>query len=258
MAWSTFSDRGDQDPPGQAEQKEQQMDSAIDLVDLEEYAKSGKKPPKAKAYRIKIDKVKYTVHQSVITGRELLALAGKTPDKFKIYQQMHGGGQPQQIEPDRKVDLTTPGVEKFKTLPMDAIDGDSRSDARRQFEMSETDEMFLDSLGLRWEALLIGAERWIVVYDFPIPDGYNVRKADLAVFIAPGYPNAQLDMAYFEPHLSRPGRNINGLSLRAIGERNFQQWSRHRTGTSAWRPGEDDLGTQVLYIENFLQAELKR
>lgn len=228
-----------------------------EIVDLEEFAKAGKKPPKAKAYKLKIDKVTYTVHQSVITGKELLALANKTVDKFKIYQQMHGGGQPQQIAPDQEVDLTTPGIEKFKTLPVDSTDG--LAEPRRQFRLPEADEAFLDGLGLRWEALASGNEKWVIIYGYPIPAGFNVSTADLAVRIAPDYPTAQLDMGYFAPGLARANnRAINGLSMCTIDDRSFQQWSRHRTGSSSWRPGEDDLASHVLYITSFLQAELAR
>ena len=228
----------------------------VEVVDLEEFAKAGKQPPLAEAYKIKIDKVQYTVHQSVITGRELLELAGKPVDRFKIYQQIRGGGQPQPIALNQKVDLTTPGIEKFKTLPIDSTDG--LAEPRRQFRLPEADEAFLDGLGLRWEALVAGGAKWVIIYGYTIPAGYNVPIGDLAIRIAPDYPTAQLDMAYFSPALSRPGRGINGVSNTPIDNRTFQQWSRHRTGASAWRAGEDDLASHVLYIENFLHAELCR
>jgi hypothetical protein len=233
------------------------MDTVADVVDLEEYAKAGKNPPKAKSYKIRIDKAQYTVHSTIITGKELLELAGKAIDRFKVYQQLRGGGQPQPIALDEKVDLTTPGIEKFKTLPVDSTDG--LAEPRRQFRLPEADEQFLDSLGLRWEAIIDGAAKWIVVYDYQLPEGYNVPAVDLAVRISPDYPTAQLDMAYFAPALSRKdGRAIGAVSGCSIAERAFQQWSRHRTASSAWRAGEDDLQSHFLYIRSFLQRELAR
>lgn len=228
-----------------------------DVVDLEEFAKAGKKPPKAKSYRIRIDKTLYVVHVDHMTGRQLLELAGKAVDRFKIYQQIHGGGQPQPIGLDQTVDFTTPGVERFKTLPIDSTDG--LADPKRDFQLPEGDVGFLESLGLRWDAVKDGDAKWVIVYGFGLPAGYNVALTDLAVRIAPDYPTAQLDMAYFAPALARAdGRGINGLSPLNIAGRGFQQWSRHRTGTSAWRAGVDDLESHFLYIQDFLQRELLR
>lgn len=228
-----------------------------EVVDLEEYAKAGKAPPRAKAYRIRIDKQQYVVHVPQLKGSEILALAGKTPDRFKLYQQVRGGGQPQPVKPEQVVDFTEPGIERFKTLPVDSTDG--LAEPRRQFRLSEADEAFLDGLGLRWEAISYGGAKWIIVYDYALPVGYNVAKADLAVRIEPDYPTAQLDMAYFTPALSRSdGKSIKNLSPVSIDGRAFQQWSRHRTAGSTWRPGEDDLESHFLYIQSFLHRELGR
>jgi hypothetical protein len=40
--------------------------------------------------------------------------------------------------------------------------------------------------------------------------------------------------------------------------RQWQQWSRHRTAASAWRPGEDDLSTHMPCVQDWLAAELKK
>lgn len=94
-----------------------------EIIDLEEYAQTGRKPPRARRYRIKIDKDKYVVEKSSMTGRELLVLAGKTPpERFMISQKPHGG-PPKQIKLDESVDITTPGIEKFLTLPLDQTEG---------------------------------------------------------------------------------------------------------------------------------------
>ncbi len=192
-----------------------------------------------------------------MTGRQLLERASKPVDRFKIYQQIHGGGQPLPVGLDQPVDFTTPGVERFKTLPVDSTDG--LADPKREFQLPEEDVQFLNGLGLRWEAIKDGDAKWIIVYGFGLPTGYNVASADVAVRIAPDYPTAQLDMAYFAPALARKdGRGINNLSSLKIAGHDFQQWSRHRTGPSAWRPGEDDLEAHFLYIQDFLQRELAR
>lgn len=98
-------------------------DEVVELVDLEEFGKQNKPPPKAKTYRIRIDKKKYDVKVPNMTGRQLLQLAGKTPvERYMISQKMHGG-QSKPIGLDESADFTTPGVERFMTLPLDQTEG---------------------------------------------------------------------------------------------------------------------------------------
>lgn len=94
-----------------------------EIIDIEEYAKAGRKPPKAKRYQIRIDKQKFVVNVPAMTGRELLNLAGKTPaTNYMVSQKMHGG-EARKIGYDEKTDFTQPGVERFMTLPLDQTDG---------------------------------------------------------------------------------------------------------------------------------------
>lgn len=95
----------------------------VEIVDLEEYGRSNRKPPPAKRYRIRIDKQHYVVDVPSMTGRQLLLLAGKTPpDRWTISQKFHGG-RTQPIGLDDAVDFTAPGVERFMTLPLDQNEG---------------------------------------------------------------------------------------------------------------------------------------
>jgi multiubiquitin len=94
-----------------------------ELVDLEEYAESDRKPPRAKRYRIRIDGEKYVVSVPSMTGRELLELAGKRPpDKFMIVEKVRGQ-KPRRIGLDECVDFTKHGVEKFLTQPLGQTEG---------------------------------------------------------------------------------------------------------------------------------------
>ncbi len=94
-----------------------------EIIDLEEYAKTGRKPPKAKRYRIRIDKNHYVVEVSAMSGRELLNLAGKTPVTNFMISQKFQGGEAKKLGYDEKADFTQPGVERFMTLPLDQTDG---------------------------------------------------------------------------------------------------------------------------------------
>lgn len=100
----------------------EQAEEILDEVDIEEYAKSDRKPPKARRYRIRIDKTHYVVEVSSMTGRELLKLAGKDPVRFAISQKLRGG-QMKRIGLDEVVDFTSPGVERFVTMPLDQTEG---------------------------------------------------------------------------------------------------------------------------------------
>lgn len=94
-----------------------------EIIDLEEYAKTGRKPPKAKRYRIRIDKNHYVVEVSAMTGRELLNLAGKTPATNFMISQKFQGGEAKKLGYDEKADFTQSGLERFMTLPLDQTDG---------------------------------------------------------------------------------------------------------------------------------------
>jgi hypothetical protein len=95
----------------------------LDEVDVEEYGKRGEKPPRAKRYRIRIDKQHFVVDHAVVTGRELLTIAGNVPpERFEIFQKLHGG-QMKKIGLDEQVDLSQPGIERFQTIPLEATEG---------------------------------------------------------------------------------------------------------------------------------------
>src|SRR5215510_2107888 len=103
--------------------KLEQFIETEEVVDLEECAKANRKPPRARRYRIRIDKQHYVVEVPSMTGRELLHLAGKQPPtRYRLYQKF-AGGERKSIDLDEKADFTTPGVERFMTLPLDQTEG---------------------------------------------------------------------------------------------------------------------------------------
>lgn len=93
-----------------------------EVVDLEIYVRDQKRVPLARAYRIRIDKLHYTIETPTLTARDLLVLADKAPpEKYVLRQIVHG--HPVKLELDDIVDFRTPGVEKFKTMLKTAQDG---------------------------------------------------------------------------------------------------------------------------------------
>ena len=94
-----------------------------EYIDIEEYAKTGKTPPKGKKYLIKVDKALYKIKVETLTGREILNLAGKTPvERFQLNQKQRGGVV-KKIGYSETVDFTTPGIERFMTIPLDQTEG---------------------------------------------------------------------------------------------------------------------------------------
>lgn len=233
-------------------QPNQNLDD-MEVIDLEEYSKEDRPIPKGKKYRVRIDRELYIFDQEMVTGRELLEKAGKTPyDHFMISQKLKKG-QVRRIGYDEKVDLTTPGVERFITLPLDQTEGDGSKD----FSMPEQDQSFLDSVFTKWEAVEEGATRWLLLHGFPVPEGYTSTEATLALMIPPTYPDTQIDMAYFSPHLKLIAeRPINALAEQEIKGQKYQRWSRHRKSADEWRVGVDDVSTHVELVRFWLEKEV--
>ena len=95
----------------------------IEIINIEEFAVAGKKPSKARSYRIKIDKHYFTWHEHTITGRQLLDLAKKEPvTKYRVYEHVRGV-PPKAIGLDEHVELYKHHLERFRTLPIDPTEG---------------------------------------------------------------------------------------------------------------------------------------
>ncbi len=99
------------------------QDISSEYIDIEEYSKAGKEPPKGKKYLIKIDKALYKVEHECLTGREILEVAGKLPvERFQLNIKKKGG-EVQKVNYDEKVCFFQPGIERFMTIPLDQTEG---------------------------------------------------------------------------------------------------------------------------------------
>ncbi len=210
--------------------------------------------PRAKRYIIKVDTQKLVTEHSHMTGQAILTLAGNVPPKNHKLTQLFRDHEPKSIGLDEAVDFCAPGVECFVTLPLEQVAGDAAP--RREFELPSADHRLLDLTKCVWETVLDGKTQWLFINKFPIPSGYNVSEAVVALQIPGGYPGAQIDMACFSPALVlSAGRSIANLSNQAIAGRPFQCWSRHRTAVSAWRSGIDNITTHLAYVTSWLEKE---
>jgi len=207
-------------------------------------------------FKVQIDKQVYEIDKSDLTGRELLQLAGKLPtDQYALYQKGKGG-QPVRVQLDQHVDLTDPGIEKFVTLPLDQTEG---REVRVQFNLPEEDMEWLKFTGLNFELVSEGGVLRVVIYDWPVPEGYNQSVVAANVRIEPGYPDAQIDMVYFYPPLKRnDDRPIAAICADQFDGKEWQRWSRHRTPLNPWRPGVDNLATHFALVDSWLVRELTK
>ena len=128
---------------------------------------------------------------------------------------------------------------------------------RREFSLAEDDEVCLKGTGLVWETAIEGGTKWLIVRQYPLPAGYNLAFADVALRIPPSYPDGQIDMVYFYPALAlASGRNVKALTDHPLEGKQYQQWSRHRTAANPWRPGLDNICTHLLQVDSWLKREL--
>jgi hypothetical protein len=96
-----------------------------DVIDLEQYVKDGRAVPKhrhGQRYRIRIDKTPKVVDVPQMTGEQILGLVGKASVGYRLDQKLRGG-LTKKVESNDVVDFTTPGIERFMTLPLDQTEG---------------------------------------------------------------------------------------------------------------------------------------
>jgi hypothetical protein len=130
---------------------------------------------------------------------------------------------------------------------------------QRYFDLPGEDEEYLQARALPWETVSENNVQWLMVQNFPIPNGYNNRIATVAIQIPLNYPTAGLDMVYFNPQLLR----VDGVQIRntestiIIQGLTFQRWSRHRTTENPWRPEIDNIAVHLGLVEEWLQREFR-
>lgn len=128
---------------------------------------------------------------------------------------------------------------------------------RRDFTLIEEDLDFLNDFGLQWETVRCPNGNWVIMHKYSVPPGYNIATVMVALKMEAGYPVSQIDMVYFFPALSlTSGKVIKALTPTVIDGKNWQRWSRHRTGENPWRPGLDNITTHIQMVNFWLEREV--
>jgi hypothetical protein len=184
--------------------------------------------------------------------------AGFDPSKaWNIFLLVAGEGK-KQVDVNYVVDLRTPGIEKIRLMPRNVDNGDGQqAKLRRCFQLLAVDERYLDGTGLRWETILEGERRWLVIQGYGLLPGYAPEVCNLALDIPKDYPTAQIDMFYFAPAVARSdGVIVPSVQVTASVEGiTYQGWSRHRNQSNPWDPYTDNVVTHMALVEYSLARE---
>ncbi|APL76684.1 MULTISPECIES: multiubiquitin domain-containing protein [Enterobacteriaceae] len=205
-------------------------------------------------WKLNVQGKEFTFDTPTVLIRDAVIRAGLNPNQaWHIFLKVEGQ---QKIEKniDDVIDLRTVGIEKLRLTPKDVNNGEESHVTRRDFSLLPADERYLDDMGYLWETSQDGNARWLILYDYKLPNGYNHDQINLALLITSGYPVNMLDMFYVYPPLTR----INGASIPAteatvlIDRVAYQRWSRHRS----WDPETDSVISQLAMADGCLQNEV--
>lgn len=104
----------------------------------------------------------------------------------------------------------------------------------------EDDIAFLTEKGYDYKLVESDKEIHLILHGFPFLP-YVPKEAEMLIRLPSGYPQTPVDMFYTIPDvkLASGAFPLNCDSHPTIGDKVWQQWSRHLT----WRPGIDNLRT---------------
>ena len=212
---------------------------------------------RARTWKLNVQGVIIESETPTIQVKVAIVSAGFDPGQdWQIFLKVAG-------EPKRPVcltdtiDLRTPGIEKLRLTPKHVHNGEAPARLRREFALLAADERHLAALGLRWETVVDANRRWLVIHDYPVPEGFTVRRTLMALEIPPTYPGAQIYGFYAYPPLAlASGRVIECTQLRGtlLGVE-FHGWSRNR-GTTPWNPAADNVATQLALADAAMAKEV--
>lgn len=211
-----------------------------------------------KEWKLNVQGVLVTVSTPLILVKDALMQAGFDPNDNWITILKRKGEAKQQVALNDNIDLRHPGIEKLRLTPGQINNGEMQPPLKRDFEILDKDETYLERRGINWEAINDNGRRWVVLRNFILPDGYNHSIVDIAFDVPASYPRAEIDMFHCLPHLTlKSGGNIGETSGRSnIQGQFFQQWSRHLNGQTRWNPETDSVMTHIALIEAALSKEV--
>ncbi|MDG9927968.1 MULTISPECIES: multiubiquitin domain-containing protein [unclassified Pseudomonas] len=209
---------------------------------------------RSRKWKLNVQGDNYEFDTPDVPVRDAIIKAGMNPDQpWHIYLKV--AGQPkQELSINDVINLRTPGIEKLRLTTRDVGNGEAPQAPRRGFSLLPGDEQYLSARGYRWETVLNGTNRWLLIHDYELPEGYSHDKVEMALLVPSDYPMAQVDMFYVYPPLSL----ANGAGIPAtqvtgnVDNVTFQGWSRHRP----WNPATDTIISQLAMVDGCLLKEV--
>jgi hypothetical protein len=192
-----------------------------------------------------------------VTAREVLEKAGFDLEKSWDLVIVTAAGR-KNIGIHDTIDLRQPGIEKLRVKPKNINNGEKTLNLDREFSLLPKDHQFLEVSCYRWRTIAQGAKRWLIVENYPLPEGYSADSVSVALDVPISYPVEQIDMFYVYPRVTlRSGSAIPQVatSLAIVGKL-YQRWSRHRPNRDDWNPEVDCIETHFELVEESLMREV--
>jgi len=86
-----------------------------EAIDLEQAAREGRKPPRGRRYRVRVDDEKHLIENDMVTGRQILEIAGREPVEDYVLILRLWDEDNEIIDPNDEVNLARRGIERFVT-----------------------------------------------------------------------------------------------------------------------------------------------
>lgn len=211
-----------------------------------------------RSWKLKVQGVLLSFDSPLVLVRDALVKAGIDPDSGWTAALKFVGLPREAVKLTDTIDLSREGIEKLWLRPDHVNNGEAPTGLHRAFPLRPADEAYLQERGEHWETLVEGAQRWFIIRNYNLPDGYRQKTTDIAVLVPPTYPAAELDMFFCSPHLQlTSGQQIPQTQVtQSICGASFQRWSRHRHGATAWNPSTDNLITHIAIIDDAIAREV--
>jgi hypothetical protein len=122
-------------------------------------------------WKLNVQGVIIESHSPEIAVRQAIKQAGFNPDTPWIIVLKVAGEPKREVDLSFVIDLRHKGIEKLRLTPRQINNGEMAAGCRVEFALLPQDVKHLDQLGLRWETLIDGGRRWLILRNYPLSTG---------------------------------------------------------------------------------------
>jgi hypothetical protein len=237
-----------------------QLDLELENKDLVDLDGAGVETFRSRAaeWKLEVQGVDITSPTSSIVVKDALVKAGFDPaERWQIIFVVKGKPK-EKVTLETVIDLSAPGIERLRLKPDEVVNAEAPLPPKREFTLDAADEERLNRLGLKWETIVEGGRHFVVVRNYPLPEGYTAKSFLLAMEIPGMFPQSPIYGFFAHPRLAlASGREIPNVSQAAVilGQP-VAGWSRQRTAPP-WNPATDSVRTHLLTVNECLEKEVE-